>query len=241
VEAKKTITLVSMVMILGMMWIPTANAGDVSGTETIDEDYYWGQKIEFFSGDYVTISYTITVQNDVYIDVMLLNEANYNKYRNGQSFTYYLEGTDFNTIYTNVASMTLSTHDNYYLVVDNTDEPSGGAQPAWDGVNNYCTFSYTASTKTHTTSNSSGFDNAESSAWLGLVIIIALFGIILMVLIGALMYYKGKGQQTQSLQKSYEQSYQQTYQQPYQQSYQQPQPPQQPYYQDQPPPPPPSY
>lgn len=135
------LAMLSMLVIVSMTWMPTVSA-ETEGTETIDEDYYWYYAAEFFSGDYLELIYTIDVQNDQYIDVMLLNEENFNKYVNDQSFEYYTKGTDFNTLYTDVPSITFTTHDNYYIVVDNTDDPPNGAKPAWDGINNYCTFHY---------------------------------------------------------------------------------------------------
>lgn len=226
------LAIVSMLVIVALSGMPPASADE--GTETIDEDYYWVGQESFFSGDYLTLSFTIDVQNDQYIDVMLLNEENYNKYKNGQSFSYYRDGTDFNTIYTNVASITFYTHDNYYLVVDNTDEPPGGAQPAWDGVNNYCTFHYTASSEIHSNpsgggSSTSWEDDEEDFGLAKLCIVFVIFGIGVAALIGALLYDKQKKQKAQQPQ-----------QQPYYPPPQQEQPPQ-PYYRDQQPPPPPDY
>jgi len=225
--------IVSMLVIVSMAWMPTASAEEREGTETIDEDYRWWWKVSFFSGDYLTLSYTITVQNNVYIDVMLLDEENLNKYKSGESFSYYRDGTDFNTIYTDIPSITLTAHDNYYLVVDNTDAPPGGATPAWDGVNNYCTFHYYITFDAHNYPSDGGSsttweDDDEAFGPIGLlcaVIVIAVIFIIVAVVIGVLLHFKQKGQKPQ----------------PYQPSQQQPFPPLQPYHRDQQPPPPSDY
>lgn len=220
--------IVSMLVIVGMSWMPTASAWETEGTETIDEDYYWYTPIEFFSGDYFTLSFTIDVQNDMYIDVILLNEENFNKYKNHDSFSYY-KGTDFNTIYTK-ASITFYTHDNYYLVVDNTDYPSNGAMPPWDGVNSYCTFYYIVSGEAHYYPSDGGgssttYDDEESFDMLcvvGLLALMLLAVVILAVVVGLVL--KRKRQMP-----------------PVAPPYQQPQQPLQSYYRDQQPPPPPDY
>lgn len=220
----KILVIVSMLMIVAMSWMPSASAWETEGTDTINEDEYWYQTIRFISGDYLTLSYTITVQNDVYIDVILLNEENFNKYENGLSFTYYVEGTDFTTLYTNVPSITLYTHDNYYLVVDNTDEPPGGAKPAWDGVNNYCTFHYTTSGNAHYYPSGGGSsttweddDEDNFGSILGWLIIMIAIGVmvVMVILDGGIVYYKQKKQKLEV--------------------------PQYPYNRDQQPPPPPDY
>lgn len=219
---------VSMLMIVALPWMPSASADEMEGVKTVDAGHGWGQSVAFFSGDYFTLSFTIDVQNDVYIDVLLLNEENYNKYRNGQSFSYYTEGTDFNTLYKKVSSITFYTHDNYYLAVDNTDEPPNGAEPV-----GYCTFHYTISGNIHTNPSNGGssvtYDDDEDSGLLGILCAIVIIGIVVIVIvvIGVLLQKKQKAQQSPQ-------------QQPYYPPPQQEQPPQ-PYYQDQQPPPPPDY
>ena len=152
--------IVCVLVIVAVSWMPSTSA-ETEGTETIDEDYYWYYVAEFFSGDYLELIYTIDVQNDQYIDVMLLNTENFNKYVNDETFEYYTIGTDFNTLYTDVLSITFTTYDNYYIVVDNTDSPPNGAEPAWDGVNNYCTFHYLISATTYTYSSDTDGDGVD--------------------------------------------------------------------------------
>lgn len=226
------LAVVSMLMIVAVSWMPMASAWDEEGTETIDEDSYWYMTIPFFNGDYITLSYTIEVQNNIYIDVMLLNEENYNKYRNDQSFSYYRDGTDFNTIYTNVPSISLSTHDNYYLVVDNTDDPPNGATPPLNGINDYCTFHYTISGNAHYysgggSSTTTWEDDEGVPSWIGGLIILVILTVIILAVFGlmALLKKKSGGQQPQQ----YQPPYQQPYQPPQQEQPSPQQPPQQPY------------
>lgn len=223
----KILVIVSMLVIVALSWMPSASA-DMEGTKTINEDEYWVVKSSFFSGDYLKLSYTIDVQNDQWIDVMLLNEENYNKYENDQPFSIYDAGTDLVTLYKKVSSITFYEHDNYYLVVDNTDVPTEGAQPT-----GYCTFYYVSSAKVHSNPSGGGSsttweDDEEDFDLLGILCIsFVVIGLIVSVMVGVILYDKQKKQKAQQSQ------------QPYQQP--SPQQPPQPYYQDQQPPPPPDY
>lgn len=193
--------IVSMLMIVAVSWMPSASAWDTEGVETVDAGYCWAQPIEFFSGDYLTVSYTISIQNDMYIDVILLDEVNFNRYKNDEAFSYNAEGTDFNTVYKKVTSVTFYTHDNYYVVVDNSNKPPNGATPYH--TDEYCTFHYTISANAHHPDSGGGstttWEDDEDGVGLLGILCVAVTGIIVIIVIvvGFILYDRQKKQKAQ--------------------------------------------
>lgn len=146
---RKSAIFITVFAVLGMMLFSlfaTVSAG--SGTQTVNEDQY-GFHIVALTKEQ-TVSYTIEVVAGQNVDVLLMNDDNYDLYEVQENFEYISEGTDLNTLY--------SSHEivlqpgTYYIIVDNTDYPSGGATPSSNSV----TYDYDISIKSASVNLCSG-------------------------------------------------------------------------------------
>ncbi len=65
-------------------------------------------------------------------DILLMNETNYDNYRNSENFSYISAGSKIglSSESTSVSDLPLAQNTHYFLVADNTNMPAGGAAPS---------------------------------------------------------------------------------------------------------------
>lgn len=124
-----------------------AAAAQQSDTVQIDPGSHAAVKIDFRDGPTQDVSYDIQVQEGPNIDVLVMNNANYQKYRDGNSFDYIKDWSDLDTGNTDT-QFTLQEHGTWWLVLDHSSEPDGGTQPATIGAESV-TARYTVETQTN--------------------------------------------------------------------------------------------
>jgi hypothetical protein len=107
---------------------------------TIQKGQYFSKPISFQSGDSLTVSYKLAVLEGPQIDVYFFDSVNFTYYKDNLSFSSMAGLTDE---YTRFASneLTVTTHDDYYLVFDNTDK--GATQPPNDNATAYVSYQIT--------------------------------------------------------------------------------------------------
>jgi hypothetical protein len=77
-----------------------------------------------------SLSYDVTVMMPTgNFDVLLLNESNYFRYRDGQSFDFNTDGSRLNVASSVSDTLSLPSDVVFYLVVDNSAVPAGGSSP----------------------------------------------------------------------------------------------------------------
>lgn len=128
--------LISLFWICGLVLLCTIPllAGTTSGetlatadAEILDPGYYWSQS--FTAKKSVTL--TVTIQSTQAIDVFLLDYNDFGEYEslvNGdrESFTYYVAGSKLSVTQVTY-TFTTPAEGMYYVIVDNTEQPAGGA------------------------------------------------------------------------------------------------------------------
>lgn len=167
-----TVLLIIVIVLFGVLLIPINVLGE-SGTDTIDEDYYATHKISFTSGKSITIKYTMDVTDGPNIDVYFLDSQNYAKYQNLDQFEYFSSMSEENTIHTS-KEITLTEHDTYYLVFDNTDI---GTDPPWNFYNDIAYINYDIST------NINYWGEAEDWYLLLSIVLILIVVVVIMILV----------------------------------------------------------
>jgi hypothetical protein len=80
------------------------------------------------------ISYTIFTMGDngqVSYDILLMDNSNYAKYQNNQAFNYITNGSRIgqNAQSVSISNLVLAQNSQYFLVADNTNEPTNGSTP----------------------------------------------------------------------------------------------------------------
>ncbi|MGD0817249.1 MAG: zinc ribbon domain-containing protein [Methanomassiliicoccales archaeon] len=80
------------------------------------------------------LSYTVFTIGDngpVYYDIMLMDESNFNHYKNNENFTYISEGSKIGQSgqSVSVSNLPLAQNTHFFLVADNTNLPAGGSIP----------------------------------------------------------------------------------------------------------------
>lgn len=106
-----------------------AAAGKQSDTVNIDPGEHAAISIDFTSGPASKISYDVQVDQGPNIDVLVMNNANYQTYKEGDSFSYAEDWSDLDTGNSQM-TFTLQEHGTWWIVLDHTDEPDGGTAPA---------------------------------------------------------------------------------------------------------------
>jgi hypothetical protein len=126
------LTIAGLAALLVVAAAPTG-AQSQSDTVKIDPGQHTAVEIDFRDGPTKDISYEVTVQEGPNVDVLFLDNANYQKYADGESFEYVGEWSDLDTGDTD-ASFLLDRHGTWWLVLDHTDRPDDGASPATIGA-----------------------------------------------------------------------------------------------------------
>lgn len=125
---------ISVVMALLIMLSSTALAQiNLDETKSINEDMYNEISLTGIkAGDVLDVNIQVTSGDAV--DVLLMKSADYVNYltaaqsEQGGVFNYYVEGSS-NSVKSKTYSFTFPEDGEYYLVIDNTIIPSGGANP----------------------------------------------------------------------------------------------------------------
>lgn len=172
--------LVSIVMwtclLLTMAAAPAVGQSQ-SDTVHIDPGGHAAVEIDFRDGPTKDVSYDVTVQEGPNVDVLFLDNANYQKYSDGESFEYVERWSDLDTGNT-VNDFRLERHGTWWLVIDHTGEPDGGTSPATVGAESV-TARYTLETETNVTDEARDrFDELPApgvSTGVGLLGVVALF------------------------------------------------------------------
>lgn len=128
---------------------PASAIQSQSDTVSIDPGEHAAVEIDFRDGPTKDVSYEVRVQEGPNIDVLLLDNANYQKYKGGDSFEYVEAWSDLDTGNT-VNDFRLDQHGTWWLVLDHTDEPDEGTSPATVGAESV-TAGYTLEAETNVT------------------------------------------------------------------------------------------
>lgn len=132
---------------IGLVVAAAPAAAQQSDTVQIDPGSHAAVKVDFRDGPTQDVSYDIQVQEGPNIDVLVMNNANYQKYKDGNSFEYVEDWSDLDTGNTGM-QFTLQEHGTWWLVLDHTSEPDDGTQPATVGAESV-TARYTVDTQTN--------------------------------------------------------------------------------------------
>lgn len=139
------VRIVLMAALVAVTAAGTAVAGERSDTVKIDPGSSSAIAIDFQDGPAMGVEYDIQVQDGPNIDVLVMDNANYQKYGDGESFRY---ATSWSVLDTGSANQdfTLEEHGTWYVVLDHTNEPDDGARPATVNPDSV-TVSWTVSTQ----------------------------------------------------------------------------------------------
>jgi hypothetical protein len=129
-----------------------------------------------------TISYSvfiIGVNGPTSYDILLMDETNYNHYKNSENFTYISAGSKIgqSSESASVSNLPLTQNTKYFLVADNTNMPSGGSSPTQQIRIGYVLDGFNVSVQSPT-------GNLLTFALVGLIVIlIVVVAIIVLVLL----------------------------------------------------------
>lgn len=143
------VALATALVVLLAAASPASAAQSQSDTVHIDPGEHKAVRIDFRDGPTKDVSYDVRVTEGPNIDVMVLDNANYDTYRNGQDFDYVQDWSDLDTGNTGT-TFRLDTHGTWWLVLDHTGEPDEGTSPATIGAESV-TARYTVESKTNVT------------------------------------------------------------------------------------------
>jgi len=82
----------------------------------------------FAAGNDAQVSYSFTVQLGGRVDILVMDQANYDAYRASGPFSY-LPGSTLDALSGANVVLAPVAGEVYYMVIDNTFEPTGGADP----------------------------------------------------------------------------------------------------------------
>lgn len=123
------IAVLVMIMVGGMA---TAQI-NLDETKSIDADMYYQISLTGIeAGDVLNVNVQVTKGDAV--DVLLMKSSDYVDYltaaqsEQGGTFNYYVDGSS-NSVKSKTYSFTFPESGDYYIVIDNTDNPIGGANP----------------------------------------------------------------------------------------------------------------
>lgn len=102
-----------------------------AGKITIDYQRYGGWRVYLEEGDDLGVS--VQVVKGANVDLFLMNEDSFSRYRSGMNFSFVKEASALNAKGIKYKFIAPAPGD-YYLVIDNTGQPLGGTEP--DILNN---------------------------------------------------------------------------------------------------------
>jgi hypothetical protein len=127
-----TRALISVIMVFlltSLLLVGNAQADTLTTTETrtIGFDGY-SIMILYQATDTSSLAYSFTVDLGTAVDVLVLDQENFASYIVKESFEY-LPGTVLNELSGAASEYTTNSGSLYYVVIDNTNLPAGGATP----------------------------------------------------------------------------------------------------------------
>jgi hypothetical protein len=129
-SASRIFALLVMALLLASLLVAgNAKAETITNTETrtIDyNDYTVIMNYRAVSNSFVAFTFEVEIGTNV--DVLIMDQVNYEAYQTDSSFSY-LVGSALNSQNGAGSGSTPEEGTNYYVVIDNTDRPSGGANP----------------------------------------------------------------------------------------------------------------
>jgi hypothetical protein len=184
-SATRTLTLLVMALLLAaLLSAGNAQATTLTTTETRTIQYGEYSVIMLYEAQQSSVfSYSFEVLTDTSsVDVLVLNEANFAAYIVKSTFSY-LPGTVLNSRGDSASASTPDQGQMYYVVIDNTNAPEGGATP-------------TGSVEVHFTITATNVDvpSIISRAILIIAIGAILFVVVILVLLYVLLVHKPKAQ-----------------------------------------------
>ena len=163
--------LIVLVIAMCIQFIPlTAQAHTEEGTLAIDGGHYKVYSILFDNGDELILNYSIYVMSgSPVINIYLVDSENYGNFLNGEPFQYYSKGSSKQTSGITTGNITFTTHNTYYIIIDNTENI--------DAVTVYYDISYNI----YEVKSSSGGNNTGAiiGGVVGVIIIFVIIAVIL--------------------------------------------------------------
>lgn len=122
--------LLGLLVGLGLLLlVPAGAAQEKTDTVRIDPGDHAAVEVDFRDGPSSDVSYEVQVEEGPNIDVLVMNNANYQAYQSGDDFEYVDAWSDLDTGNTQ-AEFLLEEHGTWWLVLDHTNEPGDGASPS---------------------------------------------------------------------------------------------------------------
>jgi flagellar basal body-associated protein FliL len=129
-SAVRILTLVVMVLLLATLFSSgSAQARNINTDETRTIQNNGFSIIMLYQAQQSSsVSYSFNVVSGSNVDVLVLNQANFNAYIIQSTFSY-LPGTILDSSSGSASASTPNDGGIYYVVIDNTNAPNGGATP----------------------------------------------------------------------------------------------------------------
>jgi hypothetical protein len=112
--------------------VVSADLIESSGTNEVDNDGF-AVLLHFLAGEQAQVEFVFNVTDGGPVDILVLDESQYEMYRIGLSPTS-IVSANLNRSAGNGYVTSLVSGQEYYIVADNTDFPSGGADPSGNVV-----------------------------------------------------------------------------------------------------------
>lgn len=178
----KTVAILSLCLLLAIIYLPSAaTAATWTNTSVVTLSYdQHSVFILFAADDDAQVSYSFNVQLGGRVDILVMDQSNYDAYTVNAPFSY-LPGSTLDALSGGDVVLTPVVGDVYYMVIDNTFEPAGGADPT-GSVTVSCT--------------ASAFNATLPGEFKNLILIIAIAGIVVagvfFVIIYLIFFHKPK-------------------------------------------------
>jgi hypothetical protein len=196
ISSKVFIALAVSVAMITVCALPAeAGWGFNFGTRKIPAGQYFEIK-GFIAQVDAGMSYTVNISYGPNFDVLLMDKENFEIYKSGSNaFTYLpFSNLDVDNIYADTGIGGLTTDTEYHLVIDNTNRPSGGADPVGQEVQVFFTF---------------GAANVQPLTDMGLIIILLVVVVVAVVAIIVLFLFLRSRGKSKAPQQQYGQPFQQ--------------------------------
>lgn len=126
--SRAALALLALTFVVAAVAVP-ASAKEQSGSEKVDPGSWASLEIPFHDGPKMEVTYEVVVREGPNLDLLFVDNANHQKYEDGESFQYVSSRSVLDTGSAE-QTFTLGTHDTWYLILDHTNRPENGADPA---------------------------------------------------------------------------------------------------------------
>jgi hypothetical protein len=147
-HAKVRLPILSIACLVLVILAGAQSGAAQSDTVHVNPGEHAAVEIDFREGPTKDVTYDV-VQEGPNIDVLFMDNANYQKYQEGEAFEYQAERSDLDTGDTE-ATFRLERHATWWLVIDHSDRPEDGTAPATVGAESV-TARYTVDAQTNVT------------------------------------------------------------------------------------------